>query len=109
MARERRTSALKSLHPHEANSVLNALLKAHPDLVPEAERLAAGILAEAAWESVREDVTHALRSLPLEALNDYAGYHPGRGYTHEYDAAGEIIEQALAPYLDDIARLLKLA
>jgi hypothetical protein len=108
MARKRRTSALTSLHPHEAGAVLTALLKAHPDLVPEAERLAAGILDEATWESVREDVRHALLSLPLEALNDRAGYHPGRGYTHECDAAGEIVEEMLAPYLDDIARRLEL-
>ena len=35
------------------------------------------------WESVREDVTHALLSPPLEALNECAGYQPGGGYTHE--------------------------
>jgi hypothetical protein len=51
---------------------------------------------------------YALRSLPLEALSDRAGYHPGRGYTHECDAAGEIVEETLAPYLDDIERRLAL-
>jgi hypothetical protein len=108
MPRQRRTPALTSLHPNEAGAVLNALLTAHPDLIPQAEELATGILAEAAWESVREDVTHALLSLPLEALNDRAGYHPGRGYTHECDAAAEVVEEALAPFLDDMARRLKL-
>jgi hypothetical protein len=88
--------------------VLNGLLKAHPELIPEAERLAAGIIGEAPWESVRDDVRHALLSLPLEALNDRAGYHPGRGYTHECDAAGEVVEETLAPYLDDIVRRLTL-
>ncbi len=86
MARQRRAPALKALRPHEAKEVLDALLKAHPDLIPEAERLAAGILDDTTWESVREDVTYALLSLPLEALNDRAGYHPGRGYTHEMTA-----------------------
>ncbi|MDT4991953.1 MAG: hypothetical protein QOH97_1845 [Actinoplanes sp.] len=70
------------------------------------ERLAAGILDDTTWESVREDVTHAL--LSLEALNERAGYQPGRGYTHECDAAGEIVEETLAPFLDDVARRLKL-
>lgn len=108
MARQRRTSAMTSLRPHEAGSVLKALLEAHPELIPEAERLATDLLDEAAWESVRDDVTRTLLSLPLEALNDRAGYHPGRGYTHECDAAGEIVEETLAPYLDDIARRLEL-
>ncbi len=108
MARQRRAPALKALRPHEAKEVLDALLKAHPDLIPEAERLAAGILDDTTWESVREDVTYALLSLPPEALNDRAGYHPGRGYTHECDAAGEIVEETLTPFLDDVARRLKL-
>jgi hypothetical protein len=108
MARQRRAPALKALRPHEAGEVLDALLEAHPDLIGEAERLAAGILDDTTWESVREAVTYALLSLPLEALNERAGYQPGRGYTHECDAAGEIVEETLAPFLDDAARRLKL-
>ena len=88
--------------------MLDALLRAHPDLVGEVERLAAGVLDDTTWESVREDVTYALLSLPLAALNERAGYQPGRGYTHECDAAGEIVEETLAPFLDDVARRLTL-
>jgi hypothetical protein len=69
MARKRAPSALKSLRPDESCAVLDALLKAHPDLVVEAERLAASILDDTTWESVAEDVEYALRSLPLEALS----------------------------------------
>jgi hypothetical protein len=108
MAEKRPPSALKSLHPHESSAVLDALLKAHPDLVAEADGLAVRILDGAAWESVGEDVEQALRSLPLEALGDRAGYHPGRGYTHECDAASEIVQESLEPYLNDIARRLAL-
>lgn len=108
MARQRPTPTLKALRPHEAALVLEVLLKAHPDLLGEAERLAANLLDGTTWESVSEDLTHTLLSLPLEALNDRAGYQPGRGYVHECDAAGEIVEETLAPYLDDVARRLKL-
>lgn len=108
MAKKRPTSALKSLRPHESSAVLHALLKAHPDLVTEAEGLAAGLLDGASWAPVGEDVEYALRSLPVEALGDRAGYHPGRGYIHECDAAGEIVQETLEPYLDDIARRLAL-
>ena len=108
MPKRRAPSALKTLHPDESTAVLDALLKAHPDLTHEAEELAASILDHAVWESVGEGVEHALRSLPLETLGDRAGYHPGRGYVHECDAAGEIVQETLAPYLDDIARRLAL-
>jgi hypothetical protein len=87
MARQRRTSALTSLQSHEAGSVLNALLEAHPELIPEAERLATGLLDEAAWESVRDDVTRTLLSLPLEALNDRVGYHREYAARHRRIAA----------------------
>jgi hypothetical protein len=80
MARKRAPSALKSLRPDESCAVLDALLKAHPDLVVEAERLAASILDDTTWESVAEDVEYALRSLPLEALSDRAGYHPSEAH-----------------------------
>jgi hypothetical protein len=108
MTRQRRTSALKTLRPHEAGAVLEALLDARPDLLSEAERLAVGILEGTTWESVGEELKDTLRSLPLEALNDRAGRQPGRGYVHECDAAGEIVEETLAPYLEDVARRLKL-
>ena len=103
------SSALKSLRPHESTAVLQALLKAHPELVAEADGLAAGILDKTSWESVGEDVERELRSLPLEALNDRAGYQPSRGgYIHECEAASEVVQEALEPYLDDIARRLAL-
>lgn len=109
MAKKHAPSALKSLRPDESRAVLDALLNAHPDLVAEAEGFAANMLDDTTWESVAEDVEYTLRSLPLEALNDRAGYHPSRGYyAHESEAAGEIVEETLAPYLDDIARRLAL-
>jgi hypothetical protein len=83
MARKRAVSALRSLRPDESAAVLAALLNAHPDLIPEAEGFAAGVLDGATWESVAADVEHSLRSLPLAALGERAGYHTGRGYIHE--------------------------
>lgn len=58
------SSALKSLRPHESTAVRQALLKAHPELVAEADGLATGILDKTSWESVGEDVEQRLRSLP---------------------------------------------
>ena len=45
-------------------------------LVGEVKRLAAGILDDTTWESAREDVTHALLSLPLEALSERVVANP---------------------------------
>ena len=63
MARQRRAPALKALRPHEAREILEALLKAHPDLISEAERIAAGILDDITWESVRSSAATARRSM----------------------------------------------
>jgi len=41
--KNRAPALLKAPAPHAAKEVLDALLKAHPDLIEEAERLAAGI------------------------------------------------------------------
>jgi hypothetical protein len=59
------------------------LLEAHPEFIPEAERLAAGILSEATWESVRDDVKHTsahrLAAGVLAGLNACADEHDRDG------------------------------
>jgi hypothetical protein len=55
-----------------------------------------------------DDVSWSLGSLELEQLNLRAGYQRGRSYVHAVEAASELLEEALQPYLDDIARLAGL-
>jgi len=44
----------------------------------------------------------------LEDLAARAGRVPGRGYVHETDAAWELIEEVLAPFLADLERRITL-
>ncbi len=37
-------------------------------------------------------------------MSTRAGYRPGRGYVHPAEAADEILDEALQPFLDDLQR-----
>src|SRR5439155_21029695 len=54
--------------------------------------------------AVADDVEDALQGLDIEELNTRAGYRPGRGYVHPAEAADEILDEALQPFLDDLQR-----
>lgn len=99
------TSALAALSQAERAALLGDLLAEHPDLAGDAERLANRRLASADRHAVADDVSWSLGSLELEQLNLHAGYQRGRGYVHPVEAASELLEETLQPYLDDIARL----
>jgi hypothetical protein len=57
--------------PEAATCVLHRLLTAHTDLRAEAAQIARGLLGDVSFESVADDVEHALRSLdhPREELS----------------------------------------
>ncbi len=102
------TSALAALSQAERAALLGDLLAEHPELVGDAERLANRRLASADRHAVADDISWSLGSLELEQLNLHAGYQRGRGYVHPVEAASELLEEALQPYLDDIGRLAGL-
>ncbi len=100
-------SALERLEADEAHAVLRRLLTAHPDLRAEAEQAARSLLSEVSVESVADDVEHALRSLDLDDLGSRAGRHRG-GYTSPTEAAWELLQEAVDPFLSDMKRQLEL-
>jgi hypothetical protein len=51
-----------------------------------------------------DDVEYDLQGLGIEELNTRAGYRPGRGYVHPAEAADEILDEVLQPFLDDLQR-----
>ncbi len=103
----KRISVLDCLKPGEAESVLRRLLAAHPDLGAEAEQIARSVLGEVSFESVAEEVEHAVRSLDLDDLNSRAGSHAW-GYTEPSEAAWELLGEAVDPFLDDMQRQVEL-
>jgi len=97
-------SALDALSAAEKAAVLDELLAARPDLRQPAETYAAQVMAGADRSAVADDVEDALQGLGIEELNTRAGYRPGRGYVHPAEAADEILDEALQPFLDDLQR-----
>jgi hypothetical protein len=101
------SAVLERLEAGEALSLLHRLLSAHPDLRSEAEEMARALLAEIDFEAVGEDVEDALRALDINDLNDRAGCHRD-GYTDPTEAAWELLQEAIDPFLVNMKRQTEL-
>jgi hypothetical protein len=101
-------SVYDQLHDRERASVLAALLTERSELRAEVERLAAALLANVRVESVAVEVRTALVQLELADLAVRAGRQPGGGYVHETDAAYDLVEGAVRPFVDDLRRRARL-
>jgi hypothetical protein len=107
-APRKKTSALTALTLGEKGELLDQLLTARPELREQAEALAQGRLTEEDRDAVAADVAWAMSFHDIEELNGRAGYQPGRGYVHPGEAADEILDDALQPFLDDLTRRAEL-
>ncbi len=99
-----RTSALDALTWQERASLLEELLAARPELREQAETMARSRLVNEDRAGVADDVESTLRGFDIDELNGRAGYHPGRGYVDPGEAAYEILDEALQPFVDDLTR-----
>jgi len=103
----KKTPVLDRLEPWEAQAVLRRLLAAHPNLGIEAEQISKSLLGEISLEIVADDVADAIRSLSLDDLNGRAGRHSW-GYVEPSEAAWELLEEAVNPFLEDMKRRMGL-
>jgi len=55
-----------------------------------------------------DEVESALRGRGIDELSGRAGYRPGQGYVHECEAADEILDESLEPFLTDLDRRARL-
>ena len=101
-------SALDRLGPGEAARLLPQLLKSHPELRSEAETLALGLITTVEPEKVAEDLEFAFSGINQEEIWDHSGGDSSGGYTSPDEAAGELCEEALAPFIADLNRLLAM-
>src|SRR2546429_562532 len=88
----------------EKATVADGLLAAGPELREPAEAYAVQVMTGADRSAVAGDVEGALQGLDIEELNTRAGYRRGRGYVHPAEAADEILDEVLQPFLDDLQR-----
>lgn len=106
-AKPQKASVLERLAPDEARTVLHRLLVGHADLRAEAEQIALGLLGEVTFQSVADDVECALRALDLDDLGSRAGQHHA-GYTSPTEAAWELLQEVVDPFLSDMKRQIDL-
>ena len=83
------------------------LVALHPELLGEAEAMAQALLCDVSFETVAEEVEAALRLPGLDELNERAGSSRW-GYTSPDEAAWELLEEALQPFVDEMKRYLGL-
>lgn len=107
MARETGSDLTEKLTPEGAQDVLRRLLVARPDLRPEVEQVVGEMFAAASFEKVADGVEAALRSITMDAMVGRSGRHAG-GYTEPKEAALELMEQAVQPFLGDMLRRREL-
>ncbi len=93
--------------PEEAARVLHRLLDAHPELVCEADGIARALLGEVSFEDIADEVEAAVEAPDLDDLGSRAGRHSW-GYTHPTEAAWELLEEAVEPFVEDMKRLAAL-
>ncbi|MBI4230358.1 MAG: hypothetical protein HY608_05945 [Planctomycetes bacterium] len=103
----RKGSVLGRLKAEEAQDVLCCLLAVHPDLGAEAEAIARSRLGEVTCETIADEVQEAVCILDLDDLNGRAGRHEW-GYVEPTEAAWEILEESVEPFVADIRRRMAL-
>lgn len=99
-----RKPALEAMTAAEKGELLDALLADQPALRAGVEALAAARMSAGDRGAVAEEVEFALRGLDIDQLNGRAGYRRGVGYVDPGEAADELLDEVLQPFLDDLAR-----
>jgi len=104
---KKKASVLDRLRPEEAQTVLQRLLDAHRELRPEAQQIAKSLLSEVEFEWVADEVEDAVRDVSLDEFGSRAGKHSW-GYKEPGEAAWELLEERVSPFIDDLKRQFEL-
>jgi hypothetical protein len=96
-------SALRSCSDAEKASVLAALVNDEPGLGERAEGIARRVLATVDVTAISDLITETILELDTEDLATRAGPRRG-GYVEPTDAAWQLLEEAIEPWIDDLRR-----
>ncbi len=102
-----RPSAVDKLRPAEATELLRALLTRHPELSVDAASMAQAMITRVSAEDVAAAVEEAILALDIDALGARAGEHAD-GYTEPAQAAWELLQEAIDPFVEDLRRCIAL-
>ncbi len=103
----RSANVMGKMTASERASVLEALLKRHPELRSEAEQIAVDMISSPSVEEVAEEVRHAVTALGVDSLNGRAGRQPW-GHVDPSEAAWELLGEAVEGFLADMKRCIGL-
>ena len=87
--------------------MLRALIARHPGLAAEAEQLSRAAVTQVDAETIAAEVEDAVLALDLDDLNARAGGQR-RGFVEPTEAAWELLDEALEPFLDEMRRRVEL-
>ncbi len=102
------TTSITDLTDAERTVVLRHLLEAHPELLGEAEQLAAAAAGDVEREEAAAAVIEAYLDQSFMEIGDRCGRQPGRGYVEEGQAQWELLEEVLEPFLAEVDRLARI-
>jgi hypothetical protein len=107
-ARTASRSMLAELTAQEKADLIDRPLAAQPQLRAQVEAFAVERMAGDDQAGTAQEVECALRYVGIDELSGRAGYRPGQGYVHECEAADEVLDEALEPFLTDLDRRARL-
>lgn len=89
--------------------MLTRLIEAHPELLAEAAALADTQLAAVDSDNVADEIADAFGALCVEDIWERSGARAHGEYVEPSEAAWDLIEETLAPFLAELERRVALA
>lgn len=106
--RARERALLDALSGEECRRVLEEVVRSVPGAGEIVEQAAAELLGAVSLESIASAVAKRLRSMPHTDLASRSGRVRGRGYVEPTQAAWELLEEAVEPWIADAERRARL-
>jgi len=98
---------INALSPADALQVLKALAQEDAEMAVRIAKLADRLLKQVNFEEIAERLVSALEGLEVEEVWDRAR-KTRHGYVEPGEAAGQMIEEALAPFLDEMKKYQRM-
>jgi hypothetical protein len=102
LKRADKVKLILGLNTGEAYAVLEELLKENPDLVDKAYAISLKVIAIVDADTIMNRVYNRLDALEIDDLNGRAG-RTRYGYVEPTDAAWELFEESLQPFINEMA------
>lgn len=106
-AKDVANKVMDRLSSDELATVLQTLLRRHPDLRSEAESIAVELVSSTMAEDIAEDVFACVTALGADAIQGRAGKQSW-GYVEPTEAAWELLEEAVDDIVADMKRRMEL-